>query len=50
MILKMSLSLTDKQIFIEERFDNYAITKMHNEIIETILVDAVMSSKNSTET
>ena len=43
-------SLTDKQILSEERIDNYAITNLHNEIIEMILVDAVNSSKNSTET
>ena len=43
-------SLTDKQILVEERIDNYAITNLPNEIIETILVDAVNSSKNSTET
>ena len=40
----------DKQILIEERFDNYAITKLLNEIIEIILVDEVKSSKDLTET
>ena len=43
-------SLTDKQIAIEERIDNYVITNLPNETIETILFDAVNSSKNSTET
>ena len=43
-------SLTDKQILIEERIDNYAITNLPNEIIEIILVDVVNSSNNSTET
>ena len=43
-------SLTDKQILIEERIDNYSITNLPNEVIEVILVDAVNSSKNSTET
>ena len=49
MILKKvdSLSLTDKQILIEERIENYAITNLPNEIIEMILIN---SSKNSTET
>ena len=44
------LSFTDNQILIEERVDNYAITNLPNEIIEMILVDAVNSSKNWTET
>ena len=43
-------SLTDKQILIEEKIDNYAITNLPHEIIEMILVDAVNSSNNSTET
>ena len=43
-------SLTDKQILIEERTDNYAITNLPNEIIEMMLVDAVNSTKNSAET
>ena len=43
-------SLTDKQIRIEERIDNYAITNLPSENIEMVLVDAVNSSKNSTET
>ena len=43
-------SLTDKQILIEGRFDNYAITNLPNKITEIILVDAVNSYKNSTET
>ena len=40
----------DKQTLIEGRIDNYAIANLPNEIIEIILVDAVNSSKNSTET
>ena len=40
----------DKQILIEERIDNYAITNLPNKIIEKILVDVVNSSKNSTKT
>ena len=43
-------SSTDKQVLIEERIDNYAITNLPNEVIEMVLVDAVYSSKNSTET
>ena len=43
-------SLTNKQILFEERIDSYAITNLPNEIIEMILIDAVNSSKNSTET
>ena len=43
-------SLTDKQIIIEERTDNYVITNLPNEIIEMILLDAVKSPENSTET
>ena len=42
-------SLTDKQIFIEEKIDKYAITNLPYEIIEMILPYAVNSSKNSTE-
>ena len=42
-------SLTDKQILTEERIDNYAMTNLPNEIIETILVNAINYSKNSTE-
>ena len=34
-------SLRDKQILIEERIDNYAITYLPNEIFEMILIDAV---------
>ena len=40
----------DKQTLIEGRIDNYAIANLPNEIIEIIVVDAVNSSKNSTET
>ena len=43
-------SLTDNQILIEERIDNYAVTNLPNEITEMILVSAVKPSKNSTET
>ena len=43
-------SSTDEHILIEERIGGYAITNLPNEIIEMILVDAVNSSKNSTET
>ena len=43
-------SLMDKQILIEERIDNYAITNLPNKTIEKILVDVVNSSKNSTKT
>ena len=43
-------SLTDKQILIEERFDNYPITYLPSEIIEMILADVIKFSKNSTET
>ena len=39
-------SLTDKQVLLEERIDNYVITYLPNEIIETILVDAVNSFEN----
>ena len=42
-------SLTDKQIFIEEKIDKYAITNLPDEIIEMILPYAVNSSKNSTQ-
>ena len=42
--------LTDKQILIEERIDNYVITNLPNETIEMILFHAVKYSKNSTET
>ena len=45
-----SPNLTDKQILIKEKIDNYAITNLPNEIIEMILVDAINLSKNSTET
>ena len=40
-------SLTDEQVLIEERIDNYAITNLPNEIIEMILVDEVNSLYNS---
>ena len=40
----------DKQILVEERIDNYAITNLPNEIIEMILIDVIKSFKNSTET
>ena len=43
-------SLTEKQILTEEIFDNYAINKLLNEIIQIVLVDAMKSSKNLTET
>ena len=43
-------SLTEKQILTEEIFDNYAINKLLNEIIQILLVDAMKSSKNLTET
>ena len=43
-------SLTEKQILIEEKFDNYAFTKIPDKIVQTLLVDALKSSKNFTET
>ena len=43
-------NLTDKQILIKERIETSVITNLPNEVIEMILVDAVKSSKNSTET
>ena len=43
-------SLTEKQILTEEIFNNYAINKLLNEIIQIVLVDAMKSSKNLTET
>ena len=43
-------SLTEKQILTEEIFANYAINKLLNEIIQIVLVDAMKSSKNLTET
>ena len=42
-------SLTDKQMLIEERTENYAITNLLNRIIEMTLLDGVKSSKHSTE-
>ena len=39
-------SLMDKELLIEERIDNNAITNLPNKIIEMILVDAVNFSKN----
>ena len=43
-------SLTEKQILTEEKFDNYAFTKIPDKIVQTLLVDALKSSKNFTET
>ena len=43
-------NLANKQILIEERIANYAVTNLVNEVIEMILLDVVKSSKNSTET
>ena len=47
---RSSPSLTDKQILIEGKIDNYVITNLPYEIIEMILVDAVNSSNNSIKT
>ena len=41
--------LTDKVILNEERIENHAIPNLFNEIIEMRLVNAVKSSKKSTE-
>ena len=39
-------SLTDNQILIEDRIDNYAITNLPNEIMEMRLVDATEFHRN----
>ena len=43
-------SLTEEQILIEEKFDNYAFTKLPYKIVQILLVDALKPSKNLTET
>ena len=44
------LSLANMQILIGEKIENDAITNLLNEVTEMILLNAVKSSKNSTET